>query len=109
MNEMTEAISEIKAKVSIEEWKKRILECQQSGMSVRAWGMKNGITTGAYHFHPRKMRESVLTENRIVPLSQPKSSVSSEIKIESADISISLPESASVEQLSAIIKSLKSC
>ncbi len=58
MNEMTEAISEIKAKLSTEQWQNRILECQQSGMSVRAWCMKNGITTGSRKhevWHPAAM------------------------------------------------------
>jgi len=46
MSNITTAITEIKTKVSIQEWQQRILDCQSSGMSVKAWCKENGISTG---------------------------------------------------------------
>lgn len=109
MTNITTAITEIKSKVSLQEWQQRILDCQNSGMSVKAWCRVNGISTGSYYFHLRKIRESVLEENRIISLVPPKPSSSSRIHIESGGITITLPENVSPEQLAAVLSALKSC
>ena len=109
MTNITTAITEIKSKVSMQEWQQRILDCQSSGMSVKAWCQQNGISTGSYYFHLRKIRESVLEENQIIPFEPPKPVSSSGIHIESAGITITLPKTVSAEQLAAILSALKSC
>ena len=109
MTNRTTAITEIKSKVSLQEWQQRVLDCQNSGMSVKAWCQANGISTGSYYFHLRKIRESVLEENQIIPLEPPKPVSSTGIRIESAGITITLPENATPEQLAAVLSALKSC
>ena len=109
MTNITTAITEIKTRVSLQEWQQRILDCQNSGMSVKAWCQANGISTGSYYFHLRKIRESVLEENQIIPLEPPKPVSSTGIRIESAGITITLPETITPEQLTAVLTALKSC
>ena len=109
MTNRTTAITEIKSKVSLQEWQQRVLDCQNSGMSVKAWCQQNGISTGSYYFHLRKIRESVLEENQIIPLEPPKPVSSSGIRIEFAGITVTLPENAAPEQLAAVLSALKSC
>ena len=109
MTNLTTAITKIKSKVSLQEWQQRILECQSSGMSVKAWCQQNRISTGSYYFHLRKIRESVLEENQIIPLEPPKPVSSTGIRIESAGITITLPETVTPEQLAAVLSALKSC
>lgn len=111
MNEMTTAITEIKSKVTMEEWKQRILECQQSGKSVRCWCAENGISVSSYYHYLRKIRESLLQENQIIPLNVPKSDSESVtgIRIECGDITVTLSEYASAEQLTAVLRTIKSC
>ena len=109
MSNITTAITEIKSKVSLQEWQQRVLDCQNSGMSVKAWCQQNGISTGSYYFHLRKIRESVLEENQIIPLEPPKAVSSTGIHIESAGITITLPENTAPEQLTAVLTALKSC
>ena len=109
MPNITTAITEIKTRVSLQEWQQRILDCQNSGMSGKAWCCENGISTGAYYFHLRKVRESVLEENQIIPLEPPKAVSTSGIRIESGNITVTLPETASAEQLTAVLSALKSC
>ena len=70
---------------------------------------ENGISTGSYYFHLRKIRESVLEENQIIPLEPPKPVSSTGIRIESAGITITLPETVTPEQLAAVLSALKSC
>lgn len=109
MSNITTAITEIKSKVSLQEWQQRIVDCQNSGMSVKAWCRENGISTGSYYFHLRKISESVLDENQLVSLDPPKPVSSSGIRIESESITITLPENVSPEQLAAVLSALKSC
>ena len=109
MTNLTTAITEIKTRVSLQEWQQRILDCQNSGMSVKVWCQQNGISTGSYYFHLRKIRESVLEENQIIPLEPPKPVSSTGIRIESDSITITLPETVSPEQLTAVLSALKSC
>ena len=109
MTNLTTAITEIKTKASLPEWQQRILDCQNSGMSVKAWRRENGISTGAYYFHLRKVRESVLEEQQLVPLQNLEPKASAGIRIESRSITVTLPETVSQEQLTAILSALKSC
>lgn len=109
MNEITTAITEIKSKVAMEEWKQRILDCQNSGKCIKAWCRENGVATSSYYHYLRKIRECMLQESQIVPLELPKPTPSPEIRIESAGITVTLPESVTAEQLTAILSALKSC
>lgn len=109
MSNLTTAITEIKTKVTLQEWQQRILNCQNSGMSVKAWCRENGISTGAYYFHLRKIRESVLEEQQLVPLQNLEPTASAGIRIETSGITVTLPETVSPEQLTAILSALKSC
>ena len=63
MKEITPAITEIKAKVSMQDWQQRIIDCQSSGMSVKAWCRENRVATSSYYHYLRKIRESVLEGN----------------------------------------------
>ena len=109
MNKMTTAITEIKTTVSIEQWQQRIMDCQQSGLSIKAWCHEHGVATSSYYHYLRKIRENMLQEKQIVPLKLPKPIGSSEIRIEFGEITVSLPETVSAEQLTAVLSALKSC
>ena len=85
------------------------MDCQQSGMSIKAWCRENGVATSSYYHYLRKIRESMLQEKQLVPLELPKAVSSSEIRIETSGITVTLPESVSAEQLTAILSVLKSC
>ena len=91
----------------MEQWQQRIMDCQQSGMSIKAWCQENGVAVSSYYHYLRKIRESMLQEKQIVPLELPKASVG--IRIETCGITVTLPETVSPEQLTAILSALKSC
>lgn len=109
MNEMTQEISEIKVQISRKEWEQQIRACQQSGMSAHSWYQENGVTTGAYHHHLRKIRETMLQEIKIIPLAALKPAESAGIRIEADEITVILPETAATDQLTAILSVLRSC
>ncbi len=109
MNNITEVITEIKSHVSLQEWQNRILDCQNSGISVKEWCRINNISPSTYYARLRKIREDVIEENQIVPLPKPNLCVSEGIRIESSGITVTLPANVSSEQLTAILVTLRSC
>lgn len=110
--EKTEAsdklIAKNKKQVSISEWKRRIIDCQSSGLSVRKWCTENQISESSYYMHLKGIKESIIEENQIIPISNVISSQST-VVIRTGNINIELTEKASPEQLHAIISALKSC
>ena len=59
-------IPEAKRITRMNERKQLIYERQQSGQSVRAWCLQNGIRENGYYYWPRMIREEALpeTENK---------------------------------------------
>jgi len=109
MSNTTTTIAEIKKKVSLNEWQQRIIDCQNSGMSVRAWCLENGINSSTYYLNLKKIRESILEESCIIPIETPQAEIqtTAEIRIEAGSITVTLPESISSDRLTAVIAALK--
>ena len=55
-------IPEAKRITRMNEWRRLITERQQSGQSVRAWCLQNGIRENSYYYWLRIIREEVLCE-----------------------------------------------
>ena len=90
MNDVSGKIIAIKTEVREQNWETMVVECQQSGLSVKEWCNQNGINPSTYYAHLRKLCEKVC--RGIVPIEAPKAETTSEIKIVSGDITISLPQ-----------------
>ena len=82
-----------------------VAECQSSGMTVSAWCELYGKNVKTYYYHLRRVREELLTESRVVPLSA--KSISDNIEIFSGNVRITLPCGCSEETLSTVLKVLK--
>ena len=103
----TRSIVQIKAGISVQKWEEQIRACQESGKTVKEWCGENGIPVGTYYSRLRRIREAALTEEQqVFPLTAKRLEG---IHIASGEISVSLPEGASPEQLAAIVRALKSC
>ena len=103
----TRSIVQIKAGISVRNWEEQIRACQESGKTVKEWCGENGIPVGTYYSRLRRIREAALTEEQqVFPLTAKRSEG---IHIASGEISVSLPEGASPDQLAAIVRALKSC
>ena len=57
-------IPEAKRTARIIEWRQLIYERQQSGQSVKAWCLQNGIRENRYYYWPRIIREEALCETK---------------------------------------------
>ena len=106
-DDTTRSIVQIKAGISVQKWEEQIRACQESGKKVKEWCKENGIPVGTYYSRLRRIRETALTEEQQAFTQTAKRSEG--IHITSGEISVSLPEGASPEQLAAIVRALKSC
>ena len=83
-------IQTVKNQMTLKNWAEEIAECQSSGMTVSAWCELHGINVKTYYYHLRRVREELLTESRVVPLST--KNISDNIEIFSGN-SLSYPKS----------------
>ena len=98
-------IQTVKNQMTLQNWAQEVAECQSSGMTVSAWCELHGINVKTYYYHLRRVRESLLTESRVVPLST--KNISDNIEIFSGDLRITLPCGCPEETLSTVLKVLK--
>ena len=76
-------IQTVKNQMTLKNWAQEVAECQSSGMTVSAWCELHGINVKTYYYHLRQVRESLLTESHVVPLST--KNISDNIEILSVD------------------------
>ena len=99
----------IRKQVRLEEWAEMVRARRNSGLSVRRWCTENGVNQKTYYYRLQKVREFFCEEHHdIVPLAYDvPTPASSDIKIQSGNMNISMPCSISPEILSAAIEALK--
>lgn len=88
MRQMGTEIQTVKNQMTLKNWAEEVAECQSSGMTVSAWCELHGIKVKTYYYRLRRVRESLLTESRVVPLST--KNISDNIEIFSGDMRIRL-------------------
>ena len=105
MRQMGTEIQTVKNQMTLKNWAEEAAECQSSGMTVSAWCELHGIKVKTYYYRLRQVRESLLTESRVVPLST--KNISYNIEIFSGDMRITLPCGCPEETLSTVLKVLR--
>ena len=101
-----------KSKVSEEEWIKRFNEQKASGLGVKPWCRKNGISYNSFYTRLHQYREKLSEDNQLVPVSIPPAEEITQNILISSDqngIHVELSGHASPQQLTAVIQALKSC
>ena len=98
-------IQTVKSQMTLKNWAQEVAECQSSGMRISAWCELHGIKVKTYYYHLRRVRESLLTESCVVPLST--KSISDNVESFSGDVRITLPCGCPEETLSTVLKVLK--
>ena len=112
-------IPEAKRITRMNEWRQLIHERQQSGQSVRAWCLQNGIRENSYYYWLRIIREEALreTENRsgalvrVEPEKLAAETVSSQpssgrIVIRAHGVEAEFPSGTDIGILAAFVKAL---
>ena len=112
-------IPEAKRITRMNEWKQLIHERQQSGQSVRAWCLQNGIHENSYYYWLRIIREAALCEAekksgalvRVEPEKLAVETVSPQfssggIVIRANGVEAEFPSGTDIEMLAAFVKAL---
>ena len=112
-------IREAKRITRMNEWRQLIQERQQSGQSVRAWCLQNGIRESSYYYWLRIIREEALcaAENRngaLVRVEPEKLAVetvsprpsSSGIVIRTHGVEAEFPSGTDIGRLAVFVKAL---
>lgn len=74
-------VSEAKHAVQLNEWKQMIRRCQESGLTVREWCAQNGVYPQTYYRRLRRVREAVLEQNNLEPITTHEQMVPTLVKV----------------------------
>lgn len=98
-------IQTAKNQVNLRNWAAEVELCRNSGLTVQQWCEENRMSVKAYYYHLRRVREELLSENRIVAVGNRQLGEKIEIAVD--DIRISLPAGSSAETLQTVLRALK--
>lgn len=116
---LMDKVTQVKTHLRLEQWKKLISECQNSGMTVRAWCVQNGFKEQSYYYYLKKIREQAI-KDLPVPMKEEKPVVFQKLEVQppvqntKAAVIIRLPnaileinEGASQQTVQAVLLALQ--
>lgn len=74
-------VTQVKTHLRLEQWKKIISECQNSGIPVRAWCVQNGFIEQSYYYYLKKIREQAI-KDLPVPMKEEKPVVFQKLEVQ---------------------------
>ena len=99
----------VKKEVQLQNWSEKELARQESGLTVTQWCRQERISTSAYYYRLRKIRES-LCEQIPVPVTEIPEKTETDhaaIRIASGDLKVEISSDVPSEKIAAIIGALK--
>lgn len=78
-------VTNVKVQFRLEQWKKLIVECQNSGMPIRKWCEEHGFREQTYYYYLKKLREKEIKQlpTALVPLSNDKPATFKKLEVQS--------------------------
>ena len=102
-------VAMVKKEVQMQNWPEAELARQESGLTVTQWCRQERISTSAYYYRLRKIRES-LCEQIPVPVNEITEKTETDhaaIRIVSGDLKVEMSSDVPSEKIAAIIGALK--
>ena len=102
-------VAMVKKEVQLQNWSEAELARQESGLTVTQWCRQERISTSAYYYRLRKIRES-LCEQIPVPVNEITEKTETDhaaIRIVSEDLKVEMSSDVPSEKIAAIIGALK--
>ena len=98
-----------------EQWLQTIAAAKQSGQPIKVWCAEHGVPLSSFYKWQRKMRDSLLAEEKAeiqfqeleVPQNICGTETSDRIILHIQDILVELPAGASAEQISAVVRGIR--
>lgn len=75
-------VSIVKHQFRMEEWRKRIVECQSSGMTVSHWCKQNGYCEQTYYKYLKRIREEMVDALPVPVTEQSKPAVFKKLEVQ---------------------------
>ena len=101
-------VSLVKADVRKKQWAEIIQACQNSGMTVKAWCLENGINIKSYYYRLRKLREELCNSTQqVVPICSFSSSHF--IVIRNGNVTAEIPDGISAATIDAVVRAVSQC
>lgn len=105
-----------KSSVKYAGWISMVEACQNSGLPVRVWCKANHIGYKTYYYRLRKLRgmfleqhkEEVVQQIEPLPVVHPEPCISTVVTIHFEGMSVDIPNGASEETISTILRAVKS-
>ena len=79
-------VTRVKQYLKKEQWQKLIKDCQNSGMTVKAWCKANGICEQTYYRNLRKYREEICA---VLPVPQNESNGNQPVVFQKVELPVS--------------------
>ena len=102
-------VAMVKKEIQLQNWSETELARQESGLTVTQWCRQERISTSAYYYRLRKIRES-LCEQIPVPVTEITEKTETDhaaIRIVSGDLKVEISSDVPSEKIAAIIGALK--
>ena len=98
-----------------EQWIQTIAAAKQSGQPIKVWCAERGVPLSSFYKWQRKMRDSLLAEEKAeiqfqeleVPQNICGTETSGRILLHIQDITVALPAGVSAEQISVVIRGIR--
>lgn len=100
---------EVRNGYRMEQWRQIIQDCQESGLSNKAYCEQHGISEKTYYYWLRKLRRLAMeqAEPQIMELKAERGGQSEELYIRYRGAEMMLPAETDIEAIAAILRSLQ--
>ena len=102
-------IAIVKKEIQLQNWSEKELARQESGLTVTEWCRQEKISTSAYYYRLRRIRENLCEQIpvAVTEITEKTETDSAAIRIISGDLKVEISSDVPSEKIAAIIGALK--
>lgn len=111
---MEQSLQALSKQERLDTWTTIIMECRNSGMSVRSWCQENGLNEKTYYYWQRRLFQTLSAQQEctgsfaeITPMTRLSTDVAVTVRIAEAEADIH--NGADAETVGMVLRLLKSC
>ena len=115
---MEKSLQVVSKQDRLDNWTSRIMECRNSGMSIRAWCWENGFNEKTYYYWQRRLFQELSARQDcpesgslvdITPVQPVRSSGGISVTVRLAQAEADIHSGADPETVAMVLRLLKSC
>ena len=115
---MEKSLQVVSRQERLDSWTSRIMECRNSGMSIRSWCRENGFNEKTYYYWQRRLFQELSARQDcpesgslvdITPVQPARSSGGISVTVRLAQAEADIYSGADPETVAMVLRLLKSC